>query len=130
MGEQMPKEQYEFINGIQQKMLDASNMKKDEAWSFAFRVYQFDDFLRNYLNKDLIKELDFSIKAINMNDDYSVGLKNGIIFSRSLLVDERPEYKPCSKKPRLLRFLNRLYFNRMNKKEKLRSEKEDMKNEC
>ena len=54
MGEQMPKEQYEFIEGIKHKMLDASNMKESEAWDFAFRVYQFDDFLRNYLNKDLI----------------------------------------------------------------------------
>lgn len=129
MGDQMPKEQYEFIEGIKHKMLDASNMKESEAWDFAFRVYQFDDFLRNYLNKDLIKELDFSIEATNMNDDYSVGLKNGIIFSRSLLVGEKPNYKPCSKKPRLLRFLNRLYYKKISKKEKLRSEKEDIKNE-
>lgn len=40
MGECMPKEQYEYIKSIQDFMLDATNMKENEAWSFAFRCWQ------------------------------------------------------------------------------------------
>lgn len=37
MGECMPKEQQDFIEGIQKKMLDSTNMTENEAWNFAFR---------------------------------------------------------------------------------------------
>lgn len=52
MGDCMPKEQFDFIKGIQDKMLDATNMTEDEAWNFAFRVWQMKDFLKEYLKEE------------------------------------------------------------------------------
>lgn len=40
MGEQMPKEQYEYIKNIQDDCLERTNMTNDEAWHFAFRCWQ------------------------------------------------------------------------------------------
>ena len=48
----MPKKQNDFITGIQQYMLEASNMNEHEAWDFAFRIWQFKDFLQKYFEKD------------------------------------------------------------------------------
>ena len=39
----MPKEQAEYIHNLQSYMLEAPNMTKDEAWSFAFRCWQFNN---------------------------------------------------------------------------------------
>lgn len=36
----MPKEQYEYIKGIQDEMLESTNMTESEAWSFGFRCWQ------------------------------------------------------------------------------------------
>jgi len=40
MGEQMPKEQQEYIERIEKHVLEASNISKDEAYTFAFRCWQ------------------------------------------------------------------------------------------
>lgn len=39
-GEQMPKEQYEYIKAINDECLERTNMTKDEAQNFAFRCWQ------------------------------------------------------------------------------------------
>ena len=51
MADCMPKEQYDFIREIQRHMLDASNMTEYEAWDFAFRVWQFQDWLLSVLER-------------------------------------------------------------------------------
>ena len=45
----MPKEQYDFIKGIQDYMLEATNMEENEAWSFGFRIWQTRNWLRKYI---------------------------------------------------------------------------------
>ena len=50
-GDVMCKEQYDFIKGIQDYMLEASNMKEDEAWDFGFRIWQFQEWLKGYIEK-------------------------------------------------------------------------------
>ena len=48
-GDMMPKEQYDFIKGIQDYMLEATNMEENEAWSFGFRIWQTRNWLRKYI---------------------------------------------------------------------------------
>ena len=50
-GDVMCKEQYDFIKGVQDYMLEASNMKEDEAWDFGFRIWQFQEWLKGYIEK-------------------------------------------------------------------------------
>jgi hypothetical protein len=40
MGDQMPKEQYDYIKAIQDDCLESTNMTENEAWDFAFRCWQ------------------------------------------------------------------------------------------
>ena len=40
MGDQMPKDQYEYIKAIQDDCLECTNMTENEAWNFAFRCWQ------------------------------------------------------------------------------------------
>ena len=40
MGDQMTKEQYEYILSIQNDCLERTNMTIDDAWKFAFRCLQ------------------------------------------------------------------------------------------
>lgn len=40
MGEQMPKEQEEYIKKIQRDCLERTNMTEGEAYTFAFRCWQ------------------------------------------------------------------------------------------
>ena len=51
-GDMMPKEQHDFIKGIQDYMLIASNMDEHEAWDFGFRVWQFETWLYKYMTED------------------------------------------------------------------------------
>ena len=48
----MPKEQYDFIKGIQDYMFEASNMDEHEAWDFGFRIWQFETWLYKYMTED------------------------------------------------------------------------------
>ena len=41
-GDQMPKDQQEYIDSIQKYALEATNMKENEAYDFAFRCWQLD----------------------------------------------------------------------------------------
>lgn len=45
----MPKEQSEFINDLKEQMLVATNMTENEAYDFAFRVWQHQDYLHRYI---------------------------------------------------------------------------------
>lgn len=53
MADMMPKEQYNFIHGIEEWMLKATNMTDNEAYDFAFRVWQCQNFLARYLSADV-----------------------------------------------------------------------------
>ena len=48
-GDVMPKEQAEFINDLKEQMLVNTNMTENEAYDFAFRVWQHQDFLHWYI---------------------------------------------------------------------------------
>lgn len=52
MGDVMPKEQQEFIDELEKYILEASNMDKDEAYQFAFIVWQHRKHLKAFLTKD------------------------------------------------------------------------------
>ena len=46
----MNQEQIEFMSKIYDRMFEATNMNKDEAYEFAFRVWQNKEWLKEYLN--------------------------------------------------------------------------------
>ena len=48
-GDMMPKQQYDFIKGIQDNMLEASNMTEDDAWRFGFLIWQHQEWICKYL---------------------------------------------------------------------------------
>lgn len=48
-GDAMPREQQAFIDEVYQFVSDATNMTKDEAKDFSFRVWQIQRFLRTAL---------------------------------------------------------------------------------
>ena len=48
-GDAMPREQQAFIDKVYQFVSDATNMTKDEAKDFSFRVWQMQGFLRTAL---------------------------------------------------------------------------------
>lgn len=52
MADCMSRDQFMFIFELTDKMQQATNMTPDEAWDFAFRVWQFQDYLREYLKED------------------------------------------------------------------------------
>lgn len=62
-GDQMPKAQYEFINKIKNYMLDASNMKEEEAWDFGFRVWQFHEYLAGVIGAYVVEERKHGIEV-------------------------------------------------------------------
>lgn len=45
----MPKEQSDFLEKLKNEMLESTNMKPDEAYEFAFRVWQCLDILKKYV---------------------------------------------------------------------------------
>ena len=49
--EMMPKEQFDFIEVLRDYMYEYSNMSRDEAYDFAFRVWQFRGYLMTYLRE-------------------------------------------------------------------------------
>ena len=50
MNDMMPKEQSDFIEKVRDKALESFNMDEHEAWDFAFRVWQGQNFLRECLS--------------------------------------------------------------------------------
>lgn len=48
----MPKEQQEFIDELEKHMLVVSNLGPEEAYQFAFRVWQHKKYLKQFLTKD------------------------------------------------------------------------------
>ena len=59
MMEMMPKEQSDFIEEVRDKALESFNMDEHEAWDFAFRVWQGQDFLRRILKAERPKPAAF-----------------------------------------------------------------------
>lgn len=56
----------------------------------------FEDILENYVSKKAIRKLaDFAINATGTIDDYSIGMYNGIIYLKSVLLNEKIAYKKC-----------------------------------
>ena len=52
--------------------------------------------IENSISKNLIKELaDFAINATDLKDDYSIGMCNGMIYLKSVILNEIPIYKEC-----------------------------------
>lgn len=43
----------------------------------------------------LINDIDMAIKATNMNDEYSCGMRNGMRLIKSFIDDKKPEYEKC-----------------------------------
>lgn len=56
------------------------------------------DLYKNYISTESIKKLaDFGISSTNSEDDYSIGMRNGIIYLKSVLLNEEPIYFECKK---------------------------------
>ena len=52
--------------------------------------------LDNSVSKDkLLKTIDFSVQATDTNDNYSVGMCNGMLYIKSVILDKDIEYKKC-----------------------------------
>ena len=51
------------------------------------------DLTAEQLANKLLSAMDFAIKATDSNDDYGVGMQNGIRYCKSLITNEDPEYK-------------------------------------
>ena len=75
-GDVMPKEQSDFIEGIQDYMLEASNMKEDEAWDFGFRIWQFQDWLKGYIEK-------VQLSPETSTNDEEIIIKTGQTYGKS-----------------------------------------------
>lgn len=56
--EMMPKEQSDFIEEVRDKALESFNMDEHEAWDFAFRVWQGQDFLQRILTTKRSEPVD------------------------------------------------------------------------
>lgn len=51
---------------------------------------------KDSINKEkLIEIIDFGINATDSNDNYSIGLCNGMIYIKSIITDGNPNYKKC-----------------------------------
>lgn len=65
----MPKDQQEFIDELEKYILEASNLDNDEAYQFAFRVWQHRKYLKQFLSKD-DKDWEHECKVLSViNDD-------------------------------------------------------------
>lgn len=51
MSDMMPESQSRFINILQEYVISATNMTHDEAYNFAFRVWQMQEYLKKFLCK-------------------------------------------------------------------------------
>lgn len=49
--EMMPLEQFQFIEGLRDYMYEYTNMSKNEADDFAFRVWQVQEYLKDYIDE-------------------------------------------------------------------------------
>ena len=75
----------------------------DNSWFYQNEIETIIDLLEkqqkeieNSISKNLIKELaDFAINATNLKDDYSIGMCNGMIYLKSVILNEIPIYKEC-----------------------------------
>lgn len=45
----------------------------------------------------LINDIEFGIDATDLDDDYSVGMRNGMRWCLSLITGQEPEYDKCKK---------------------------------
>lgn len=79
MADMMPKEQYNFIHGIEEWMLKATNMTDNEAYDFAFRVWQCQNFLARYLSADVAPVVRCKdCKYWNKHSQYGYDSENGV----------------------------------------------------
>lgn len=68
----MPKEQQQYLDGITNYMLGATNMSESEAKDFAFRIWQFkdsDEFKRLVFNHPLFSHCKRLMKRIVMQSE-------------------------------------------------------------
>lgn len=85
-GDVMLKEQYDFIKGIQEYMLEASNMKEDEAWDFGFRIWQFQNWLKGYMDKVQLSP------ETSTNDTVSKGVFDQVKWERDTALQTLEEH--------------------------------------
>ena len=45
----------------------------------------------------ILELIDFGVKATNTNDEYSVGMCNGMLYIKSVILDRDIKYKECPK---------------------------------
>ena len=46
--------------------------------------------------EEVLGDIDFAIKATNLNDTYSVGLRNGLRLAKSFIDDDKPVFEECT----------------------------------
>lgn len=45
----------------------------------------------------ILELIDFGVKATNTNDEYSIGMCNGMLYIKSVILDRDIKYKECPK---------------------------------
>ena len=71
MSDMMPAEDYNFIKGIQQFMLDSTNETVDGAYEFAFMVWQHKEWLSKYLLNDARNDIAYEQGMADAVDEFA-----------------------------------------------------------
>jgi hypothetical protein len=53
-------------------------------------------------NVDIVKAIDFAIEATNLKDEYSLGMRNGMRYVKSLIDGKEPEYEHNNKEDKTI----------------------------
>ena len=99
---------YDFQNGKYRSAIENINksleLKKDWAIPYFYRAacYQameeYDEAMLDYtkaiqVDEKMIDAIDFAIKATDSQDDYSMGMRNGMRYVKSLIDGKEPQYE-------------------------------------
>lgn len=76
------------------KIIDEERQYR-EALYMALEALEKDPSDDAISRQGLINDINTAIKATNMNDTYSVGLRNGMRLIKSFIDNKKPEYEKC-----------------------------------
>lgn len=79
---------------IKEKHANWIGLTSQEAISTVLQ--EIEHLQKDSINKEkLIEIIDFGINATDSNDNYSIGMCNGMIYIKSIITDGNPNYKKC-----------------------------------
>lgn len=85
-------------NCTNEEYCDGCYIDAEDVEAISTVLQELDHLQKDSINKEnLIEIIDFAINATDSNDDYSIGMCNGMLYIKSVILDKDIKYKKRQK---------------------------------